>query len=122
MVIKRKGIKMEVLQETNNRRLPNVLFEIQHLFKKDYEEVEDVNLCVQVFDITRNEILFRSKCPFLVGYYFESLLKLESSESFKTIVKIESCISDEEEFLVTAEFVGMEPFIAERINLFKKIS
>lgn len=112
---------MEELQVISNRRLPiNVLFEIQHLFKKDYEEVEDVNICVQVLDISRNEILYQSKCPFLVGYYFESILKLESSESFKTIIKIESCISDESEFLIVAEFIGLDPFIADRINLFRK--
>lgn len=92
------------------RRLPiNLKLEVSEVFKQDNDVIRDLNAEIEVFDISKNGIGFRTTTLIPEGYYFNATMTLESSEQkLMTVVKIlhRSQLSDNM-YRYGCEFTGM---------------
>lgn len=93
------------------KRLPITLqLEISQLFKQDNVKVLDVDAPIEVTDISKFGVGFRSKSVLPLDYYFNAKMSVEDEEHILyCVVKIIRIDSDGETNLYGCEFVGMAP-------------
>lgn len=72
------------------KRLPiSLKLEVSEVFKQNNDVIRDLNAEIEVFDISKNGIGFRTTTLIPEGYYFNATMTLESSEQkLMTVVKI----------------------------------
>ena len=65
------------MEQRKERRLPaRLTLEVSTLFKQDSVRVEDINAPIEVFDVSKAGIGFKTKSVLPVGYYFNARLEL----------------------------------------------
>lgn len=92
------------------RFLINLSLDVSSLFKQDHVVVEDLHAPIEVINISRGGIGFKSENDLPLDYYFNAKLEMGSKDStLFTVVKIvrKITIDEEHKFLYGAEFVGM---------------
>lgn len=72
------------------RRLPiSLKLEVSEVFKQNNDIIKDLNAEIEVFDISKNGIGFKTTTLIPEGYYFNATMTLESSaQKLMTVVKI----------------------------------
>lgn len=101
-------------EKRRSKRLPVDLFlEVSSIFKQDNYEVLDVDAPIEVTDVSKSGIGFRSKSKLPVGYYFNAKLQLGNSESILyCVVRIVRSYTTEEGMnMYGCEFAGMPPIL-----------
>jgi hypothetical protein len=97
-------------EKRRSRRLEvNLNLDISSLFKQDNIRVDNIDAPIEVINISKDGIGFRSKSVLPIDYYFNAKLQLGSADScLYCVVKI---IRQDTEgdftFMYGAEFVGM---------------
>lgn len=104
------------------RRLPIELhLAISHMFRQDYEEITDLEAEIHVFDISKSGIGFFSKAVLPLNYYFDAKIVLGDNDFFCTVVKvIRKGDQVGEEYMYGAEFVGLAPFLADKVDNYER--
>lgn len=84
--------------------------EISQLFKQDNVKVMDMDAPIDVTDVSKHGIGFKSKSVLPLDYYFNAKLAMGSEDrTLYCVVKIIRIDSDGESNLYGCEFVGMAP-------------
>lgn len=104
------------------RRLPIELrLDITHMFEQSFEAMKRVDAELFVFDISKAGIGFISEAELPINYYFNSKIKLDHENFFYAVLKIVNKRNTEPNgFIYGAEFVGLAPFVASRIDAYEK--
>jgi c-di-GMP-binding flagellar brake protein YcgR len=121
---------MEVnMQESDNRdrrkykRLPIELhLEIDELFKQDYVVVKNLSALVSVIDISRSGIGFISEASLPLSYYFRGRINLDHKDFFYVVIQIVRVeLTEDNRNMYGAEFVGIAPFLADKVDKYEKM-
>ncbi len=83
--------------------------DISSLFKQDNIRVDNIDAPIEVINISKDGIGFKSKSLLPIDYYFNAKLKLgdEDSSLYCVVKIIRQDAGDDATFMYGAEFVGM---------------
>lgn len=103
------------------KRLPiELTLEIDEIFKQDNVIVSNIGASIEVFDISRSGIGFVSKANLPVGYYFRGNINLSNGDFFRVVIQIiRSGLADGDLKAYGAEFVGLAPFLADKVDRYE---
>lgn len=90
--------------------------EISSLFKQDNVRVEDINAPIEVFDVSKAGIGFKSKSVLPIGYYFNARLVLGEKDALNCVVRIIRQQQQGEEYVYGCEIVGTASIMDYVIN------
>ena len=104
------------------KRLPIELhLEVDEVFKQDYIIINHLNASVSVTDISRSGIGFISDASLPLGYYFRTKINLGDGDFFCSVIQIvRAHISESMNKVYGAEFVGLAPFLADKVDKYEK--
>ena len=108
-----------MVERRRHKRLPLELsLEIKKIYKQDYVIIEDVDAEITVIDISKSGIGFVSKAKLPIDYYFDGKIRLGENEYFYAVIHIirGEVQDDGNGSLYGAEFVGLAPFLANKID------
>lgn len=96
-------------EKRREKRLPiDLKLEVTSLFHQDNKSVENIDAPIEVVNISKSGIGFRTNSVLPVGYYFNAKLKLGSEDSvLYTVVKIVRSVKHETDYEYGCELVGM---------------
>ncbi len=66
----------------------NLYLEISTLFRQDNQQIKNVNASIEVFDISKSGIGFRSKATLPLGYYFNAQIVLMENDALNCVIRI----------------------------------
>ncbi len=103
------------------KRLPIELrLEVDEVFKQDHIIIKDLNASVSVFDISKNGIGFISEASLPLGYYFRGRINLGDDDFFFVVIQIiHAHVSGNNQKVYGAEFVGLAPFLADKVDKYE---
>ena len=96
-------------EQRRAKRIPVELkLEVSSLFKQDHVMVEDINAPIEVFDVSKSGVGFRTKSVLPIGYYFNARLELGGrNAALNCVVRIiRSQDNGEDGFIYGCEIVG----------------
>lgn len=79
---------------------------ISSLFKQDNVKVENINAPIEVIDVSKVGIGFKSKSVLPIGYYFNARLVLCEDDALNCVVRIIRQQETEDGFIYGCEMVG----------------
>lgn len=111
----------ESMNRRKYKRLPIELhLSVDEVFKQDYVVIKDLNAAVLVFDISRNGLGFISEASLPLGYYFRGRINLGDNDFFYVVIQIiRAHISENNHKVYGAEFVGLAPFLADKVDKYE---
>ena len=96
-----------MIEMRREKRWPIELqLEISSLFKQDNVKVENVNAPIEVFDVSKAGIGFRTQSVLPIGYYFNARLVLGDQGTLNCVVRIIRQQQDGDENIYGCEIVG----------------
>ncbi len=96
-----------MIEMRREKRWPiSLKLEISSLFKQDNVKVENINAPIEVFDISKVGIGFRSQSVLPLGYYFNARLELSESDTLNCVVRIIRQQQDGEGYIYGCEIVA----------------
>jgi hypothetical protein len=97
-----------MVERRKAKRLPiNISLEILDLYKQDNVQVSNLHAPIEVINVSKTGIGFRSESVLPIGYYFNANINLNDS-TIHSVVKIIRSLPAEGKFRVYGcEFVGM---------------
>lgn len=109
------------MERRRYRRLPIVLhLEVDEIFKQDYVVIKNLNASVEVYDISKSGIGFISEASMPLGYYFRCRITLSNNDFFYGVIRIIRASMNDEKKVYGAEFVGLAPFLADKVDHYEK--
>ena len=106
-----------MIEMRREKRWPAKLeLEISSLFKQDYVKVEDINEPIEVVDISKAGIGFKSASKLPLGYYFNARLVLAEKDALNCVVRIIRQQKTEDSFIYGCEIVGTASIMDYVIN------
>ncbi|MDO5293296.1 MAG: PilZ domain-containing protein [bacterium] len=113
---------MHLQDRRKDKRLPIELhLEINHMFRQGEEVIDNMDAQIDVINISRSGIGFISKAFLPIDYYFNARITLSPKEFFFAVIKINRKRQTEESnYLYGAEFVGLAPFLADKIDVYEQ--
>lgn len=110
-----------IIDQRKYRRLPIELkLEVDEVFKQDYEVINNLNATISVFDISKNGIGFISEASLALNYYFRGRINLGVDDFFYVVLRINREQIIDNKRLYGAEFVGLAPFLADKVDKYEK--
>jgi c-di-GMP-binding flagellar brake protein YcgR len=104
------------------KRLPiEMQLEVDEVFKQDNVVIRNLNAKVLVFDISKSGIGFISEASLPLGYYFRGRIDLGDSDFFYVVIRIVRAHFEDEKKVYGAEFVGLAPFLADKVDRYEKL-
>jgi len=112
----------EAYDRRRYKRLPIELsLEVDEVFKQDYIVIKDLNASVLVFDISKSGIGFLSESSLPMRYYFRGRINLGDGDFFYVVLQIVRVKDSDTDIMVYgAEFIGLAPFLAEKVDKYEK--
>lgn len=112
----------EIKDRRRYKRLPIELhLEVDEVFKQDHIIVKNLNASVSVFDISKSGIGFISEASLPLGFYFRGRINLGDGDFFYVVIQIvRAHISENSNKIYGAEFVGLAPFLADKVDKYEK--
>jgi hypothetical protein len=90
------------------KRMPVTLsLEILNLYKQDHVQVSNLNAPIEVVNISKTGIGFRTQSILPVGYYFNASISLSNEDTLHSVVEIIRSQEDGDAVLYGCTFVGM---------------
>ena len=106
-----------MIEMRREKRWPVKLqLEISTLFKQDHVKVENINAPIEVIDISKLGIGFKSKSNLPIGYYFNARLVLRKSDALNCVVRIIRQQEKEDCYIYGCEIVGTASIMDYVIN------
>lgn len=103
-----------MIEKRQEKRLPiDLELEISSLFHQDNVKVENIDAPIEVMDISKSGVGFKSASILPVDYYFNAKLRLgdESSLLYVVVKIIRVARINDNEFFYGCEFVGLAPVL-----------
>ncbi len=112
----------EIRERRKYKRLPIELhLEVDEVFKQDNIVIKNLNASVSVFDISKSGIGFISDASLPLGYYFRGRINLGDGDFFIVVIQIiRAHITEFNNKVYGAEFVGLAPFLADKVDKYEK--
>ena len=96
-----------MIEMRREKRWPAKLeLEIATLFKQDNVKVENINAPIEVFDVSKAGIGFKTKSVLPIGYYFNARLVLCENDALNCVVRIIRQQVVEDGYIYGCEIVG----------------
>lgn len=96
-----------MIEMRKEKRWPASLeLEISSLFKQDNVKVENINAPIEVFDVSKTGIGFRTASTLPIGYYFNARLVLGDNGALNCVVRIIRQQKDGSDYIYGCEIVG----------------
>lgn len=110
------------IERRRYKRLPiELTLDVDEVFKQDYVVIKDIGASISVFDISKSGIGFESNADLPVGYYFRGMINLGKGDFFRVVIQIIRCTNlDNNKKSYGAEFVGLAPFLADKVDKYEK--
>ena len=106
-----------MIEMRREKRWPiDLHLEITNLFKQDNVKVEDINAPIEVFNVSKVGIGFRTKSVLPIGYYFNAKLTLGDEGTLNCVVRIIRQQDDGESNIYGCEIVGTASIMAYLFN------
>lgn len=106
-----------MIEMRREKRWPAKLeLEISSLFKQDNVKVENINAPIEVTDVSKAGIGFKSASVLPMGYYFNARLVLAEGEALNCVVRIIRQQKMSEYYLYGCEIVGTASIMEYVIN------
>lgn len=108
-------------EKRQDKRLPiGIKLSISNLYKEDTNTIMDLDLDVEVIDISSKGIGFVSQCILPVGYYFIANLELtpELPQIITDVRVIRSAAIDKNTYRYGCEFVSISPSVQDMLDEF----
>lgn len=97
-----------VEEKRREKRMPITLsLEILKLYKQNNVEVENLNAPIEVVNISKSGIGFRTKSILPIGYYFDANINMGDDTTIHSVVEIVRSQLDGDATVYGCEFVGM---------------
>lgn len=90
--------------------------EISSLFKQDNVKVENINAPIEVVDVSKAGIGFKSKSMLPIGYYFNARLVLGEKDALNCVVRIIRQQKQGDDYIYGCEIVGTASIMDYVIN------
>lgn len=110
-------------ERRGDRRVPiGIKLSISNLYKEDTNTIMDLDLNVEVIDISSKGIGFISQCILPVGYYFIANIELspELPQIITDVRVIRSSAVDKENYRYGCEFVSISPSVGQMLDEFSE--
>lgn len=96
-----------MIEMRREKRWPAKLeLEISSLFKQDNVRVEDIHAPIEVFDVSKAGIGFKTKSVLPMGYYFNARLVLCENDALNCVVRIIRQQKTDDGYIYGCEIVG----------------
>lgn len=106
-----------MIEMRREKRWPAKLhLEISSLFKQGHVKVENINAPIQVIDISKAGIGFKSASVLPIGYYFNARLVLAERDALNCVVRIIRQQKVKEGYIYGCEIVGTASIMDYVIN------
>lgn len=104
------------------KRLPiELCLDVDEIFKQDNVIIKNIGASISVFDISRSGIGFISEADLPLGYYFRGTINLGNGDFFRVVIQIVRMFGfDGKRKNYGAEFVGLAPFLADKVDKYEK--
>ncbi len=101
-------------EKRRSRRVPIQLsLEISDLYKQENVYVTNINAPIEVVDISKRGIGFRSESTLPIGYYFNASINLGEKETLHCVIKIiRSQSVNDKTTMYGCEFIGMAEILS----------
>lgn len=113
---------MEVKERRRDKRLPiELTLEVDEIFKQDNVVIGNLGASISVYNISRSGIGFISEAELPVGYYFRGTINFNNGDFFRVVIRIVR-VQEADGNLKSygAEFVGLAPFLADKVDRYEK--
>lgn len=110
-------------ERRTDKRVPiGIKLSISNLYKEDTNTIMDLDLNVEVIDISSKGIGFVSRCILPVGYYFIANIELspELPQIITDVRVIRSAAIDKEQYRYGCEFVSISPSVGKMLDEFSE--
>ena len=95
------------------KRMPVTLqLEISNLYKQDNVLVSNLHAPIEVVNISKSGIGFRSESILPIGYYFNANINLGTEDTLHSVVEIIRSQPDDNATIYGCEFVGMATILS----------
>lgn len=106
-----------MIEMRREKRWPAKLeLEISSLFKQDNVRVEEINAPIEIVDVSKAGIGFKTKSVLPVGYYFNARLVLGDKDALNCVVRIIRQQKQDDHYLYGCEIVGTASIMDYVIN------
>ena len=106
-----------MIEMRREKRWPAKLYlEISSLFKQEHVKVENINAPIEVIDISKAGIGFKSVSVLPLGYYFNARLVLAEKDTLNCVVRIIRQQKQEDGYIYGCEIVGTASIMDYVIN------
>ena len=102
-----------------NRHKANLTLNVSKLFNQDYINIRNLDSPINITDISKGGIGFRSKSILPLDFYFDAVLQLDDEKDpINCVVKIIHCqpVDNSDLYAYGCEFVGMSPVIGDTVD------
>ena len=110
-------------ERRGDKRVPiGIKLSISNLYKEDTNTIMDLDLNVEVVDISSKGIGFVSQCILPVGYYFIANIELspELPQIITDVRVIRSAAIDKDHYRYGCEFVSISPSVGKMLDEFSE--
>ncbi len=113
---------MEDKERRRYKRLPIELrLDVDEVFKQDNVTIKNIGASISVFDISKSGIGFISEADLPIGYYFRGTIDFGNGDFFRVVIQIIRMTAvDAKRRNFGAEFVGLAPFLADKVDRYEK--
>ena len=95
------------------KRMPVTLtLEICNLYKQDHVQVSNLNAPIEVINVSKTGIGFRTKSVLPIGFYFNASINLGSEDTLHSVVEIIRSQEEEDSIIYGCKFVGMADILS----------
>lgn len=110
------------IERRKHKRLPIQLnLHVNKLFKQDNIKIEGKQADIEVLDISKTGIKFVCNKLLPIGYYFDTKIQLTENDFFYAVIRIVRVNEEKEnEYNYGAEFIGLAPFLANKIDDYER--
>lgn len=104
------------------KRLPIKLnLHVNKLFRQGNKQIEGKEVDIEVLDISKTGIKFVCDRLLPIGYYFDAKIQLTEKDFFYAVIRIVRVKEEKEnEYNHGAEFIGLAPFLANKIDDYER--
>lgn len=109
-------------EKRRSKRLPvDLNLEISALFKQDNVRVSDIHAPIEVVDVSRTGLGFKSQSVLPLNYYFNAKITLGSEDSsLYCVVQIIRQRESQGYYIYGCEFVGLAPVLSYIFDEYEK--
>lgn len=114
--------EMNGIDRRRYKRLPIKLhLEVNEVFKQDNIIIKELNASIKVLNISKSGIGFASDASLPLGYYFNARIHLGDKDFFDAVIRIVRASLNNEQKFYGAEFVGLAPFLENKVDLYERL-